>query len=804
MALNYGFCLGDLNREYTSKEFSDAINAVFGDGVSEYGMQFSVSVNGFQPSVDSGYAVAAGRYLENDAREALTISPSSNTEDRTDAIAVRVDHAARKVELSVLEDVDPEAIEQDAGIIRDSTKYCLVLYFVKVRRGVTTLAPDDVTDARGNASVCGYLKPLSAIAGSVLTVYDFVVSGFEQKVAELLQNGDFVIRTGERALAALETVVEESMGFYLGDVVIAVNKPGRSADWLLCDGSNVPEEYPELSALLDGVLPDLPQADTRLRAWMYTGAPHPFDGSGQDDTYTVTASASPASSGQVSGGGTYAQSSQVSLTATPKAGSQFQYWKENGKKISESTNYSFRLYCNRVISAIFEAIYNISTSVSPSGAGTASGAGVYKKGTTATVRATAGYWYRFVEWMENNASVSTSTSFSFSVDRDRSLVALFAEIAAVRISATVSPSGSGSVSGAGTYREGDTVRLSASVPSNKLYKFSEWTENGQRVSVSSTYTFVAATDRTFVAMFEAWSLNWAQSKLVGSYYWSNIAYGNGKFAVVQNGSWNKINYSQDAKVWAEANIDTFANFGSVTYGNGKFVAIGSTPAYSNDAINWTGVEDSPLSSVLWLDIAYGNGKFVATSFQGDFAVSSDGKLWEKYDPISVTINNQEYIYGSWKSIAFGNGRFVTVNTSGVVSFKKKAAHSTDGENWVLVDLPYEIMWNGLTYGNGKFVAVGHENTTTGNTTKGAYSTDGKTWYAMAMPIDAPWSDVAYGDGKFVAVADDGTCAYSLDGINWSASKFSSAVGNGETHIAYGNGRFVIIKRGEETMYYGIV
>lgn len=804
MALNYGFCLGDLNREYTSKEFSDAINAVFGDGVSEYGMQFSVSVNGFQPSVDSGYAVAAGRYLENDAREVLTISPSSNTEDRTDAIVVRVDHADRKVELAVLEDVDPEAIEQDASIIRDSSKYCLVLYFVKVRRGVTTLAPDDVTDARGNTSVCGYLKPLSAIAGSILSVYDFVVSGFEQKVSELLQNGDFVIRTGERALAALETVVEESTGFYLGDVVIAVNKPGRAADWLLCDGSNVPDSYPELSELLDGVLPDLPQVDTRLRAWIYTGAPHTFDGSGQDDKYTVTAAPVPSSAGEVSGGGTYVQSSQVSLTATAVSGSQFQYWQENGKKISESTNYSFRLYCNRVISAVFEAIYNISASVSPSGAGTVSGAGVYKKGAIATVQATAGYWYRFVEWRENNSSVSANASFMFSVDRDRSLVALFSEIAAVRITATVSPAGSGNVSGSGTYREGDTVSLTASVPSNKLYKFSEWTENGQRVSVNSKYTFTASNDRSFVAMFEAWSLNWAQSKLVGSYYWSNIAYGNGKFVVVPDSVGGTINYSQDAKVWAEANVDTFAAFQSVAYGNGKFVAIGSTPAYSMDGVNWTEVENSPLSSNRWEDIAYGNGKFVATSFQGDFAVSSDGKAWTKHDPITVTINNQEYIYGSWQSIAFGNGRFVTVNTSGTVSFKKKAAHSTDGANWELVDLPYEIMWNGLTYGNGKFIAVGHENTTSGNTTKGAYSTDGKTWYAMAMPIEAPWSDVAYGDGKFVAVADDGTCAYSLDGINWSGSRFSPDVVNGETHIAYGNGRFVIVQHGKEKMYYGIV
>lgn len=785
MALNYGFCLGDLNRQYTSKEFSDAINAVFGDGVSEYGMQFSVSVNGFQLSVDSGYAVAAGRYLENDAQEALTISPSSNTEDRTDAIVVRVDHAAREVELAVLEDVDPEAIEEDAGIIRDSTQYCLVLYFVKVRRGVTTLAPDDVTDARGNSAVCGYLKPISSIAGNILSVYNFVVSGFEQKVEDLLQNGEFVIRTGERALAALETVVEESTGFYLGDVVIAVNKPGRDADWLLCDGSNVPEAYPELSELLNGVLPDLPQQDTRLRAWIYTGAPHTFDGRGQDDTYTVTASASPASSGQVSGGGTYVQSSQVSLSATPKTGSQFQYWQENGKKISENTNYSFRLYCNRVISAVFEAIYSISTSVSPSGAGTTSGAGTYKKGATATVRATAGYWYRFVEWRENNAPVSTSTSFSFSVDRDRILVALFSEIAAVRITATVSPSGSGNVSGAGTYREGDTVSLTASVPSNKLYKFAEWTENGQRVSVNSKYTFTASNDRTFVAMFEAWSLVWSQFQLPYYTNWSDIVYGGGKFVAVSMGF--AIAYSSDGKVWAQATGNNQIEYTGVAYGNSLFVAVGNVGvSYSKNGISW---ENSSIpSSAYLLDVSYGNGKFVAVSNGQEVAYSSDGKTWKESQM-------PEYPSFGYQCIAYGNGKFVAL------SWSNMAAYSTDGINWSSTKMPYNMYWNDVIFANGKFVAVGNVGD---GTLQAAYSTNGIEWMPIAMPSAQNWTGISYGDGKFVAVSNGENVAYSADAVEWISDSISGAL-SGRKSIAYGNGKFVSVVRGNmnNKVYYGV-
>lgn len=71
---------------------------------------------------------------------------------------------------------------------------------------------------------------------------------------------------------------------------------------------------------------------------------------------------------------------------------------------------------------------NISTSSSPSLAGTTTGSGTYASGTSATVNATANSGYTFVDWTENGTQVSTNASYSFTVSSDRTLVANFNNI----------------------------------------------------------------------------------------------------------------------------------------------------------------------------------------------------------------------------------------------------------------------------------------------------------------------------------------------------------------------------------------
>lgn len=273
MPLSYGFCLGDITSEYTSAQFSDAIHSVIGDGISLEGAQFSVTVSGFNAAVASGYAIAAGRWLQNDSPHTLTIPPSESTGDRTDALAAHVDYEERKVSLAVLEDVDPVAIRENLGIIRGETEYNLVLFFVRVRRGATTLSPDDITDVRAEEGLCGHITPLSHISTDVLYIYEFLTGGIDREIQRILDLGKDVENKANSAIAALDEAISRKRGVAIGDVIVTLSHPVPQREWLLCNGGLVPPEYAKLYTMLNGRLPNVQREDERFKGYIYGGTP---------------------------------------------------------------------------------------------------------------------------------------------------------------------------------------------------------------------------------------------------------------------------------------------------------------------------------------------------------------------------------------------------------------------------------------------------------------------------------------------------------------------------------------------------
>jgi hypothetical protein len=69
------------------------------------------------------------------------------------------------------------------------------------------------------------------------------------------------------------------------------------------------------------------------------------------------------------------------------------------------------------------------------------------------------------------------------------------------ISVSVSPAEGGTVTGGGTYEQGQSCTLTATA--NEGYAFVNWTENGNEVSTDATYTFTVDGDRALVANFTA-------------------------------------------------------------------------------------------------------------------------------------------------------------------------------------------------------------------------------------------------------------------------------------------------------------
>ncbi len=217
-------------------------------------------------------------------------------------------------------------------------------------------------------------------------------------------------------------------------------------------------------------------------------------------SYSISASANPSEGGSVSGAGNYNYGSTCTVTATANTGYTFTNWTENGEVVSTEASYSFTISGDRELVASFALqSYIISASVNPSEGGNVSGAGSYDYGSTCTLMATANTGYTFTNWKENGEVVSTEAAYSFIVRGDRTLVANFSLLQQFDIAVLALPEEGGSVTGGGTYQYGQSCTLTAEA--NEGYAFTNWTENGEVVSIEVTYTFTVTGNRNFVGNF---------------------------------------------------------------------------------------------------------------------------------------------------------------------------------------------------------------------------------------------------------------------------------------------------------------
>ena len=148
----------------------------------------------------------------------------------------------------------------------------------------------------------------------------------------------------------------------------------------------------------------------------------------QPQTFTISVSANPSNGGSVTGGGTYQQGQQCTVTATANIGYTFVSWTENGNEVSNRSNYTFTVTSNRTLVANFaQQQYTITASASPSNGGTVTGGGTYTYGQTCTLGATPSAGYVFENWTKNGTQVSATTPYTFTVTESGNYVAHFQE-----------------------------------------------------------------------------------------------------------------------------------------------------------------------------------------------------------------------------------------------------------------------------------------------------------------------------------------------------------------------------------------
>ena len=220
------------------------------------------------------------------------------------------------------------------------------------------------------------------------------------------------------------------------------------------------------------------------------------------NSYDVTAmvTVNPIEGGTVTGAGTFNYGQTCTLTATPATGYHLVNWTKNGEEISTDPIYSFIVTEEASYAANFELnSYEITASANPTVGGTVTGAGTYNHFEEITLTATEGEGYTFVSWMENGDEVATTLEYTFTVTGARTLVANF-ELNSYEIAASANPTVGGTVTGAGTYNHFEEITLTAT--EGEGYTFVNWTENGDEVATTLTYTFTVTGPRTLVANFE--------------------------------------------------------------------------------------------------------------------------------------------------------------------------------------------------------------------------------------------------------------------------------------------------------------
>ena len=140
--------------------------------------------------------------------------------------------------------------------------------------------------------------------------------------------------------------------------------------------------------------------------------------------------------------------------------------------------------------------FTLTTSVSPSGAGTITPAtGKYDQGTPVTVTATANTGYQFTGW---SGACTGTGSCTVTISSDKTVIANFA-LVQYTLSTVVSPSGAGAVTPASGSKFDHGTQVAVTATANTGYQFTGWSGGGCSGTGACTLTMTG--DTTVTATF---------------------------------------------------------------------------------------------------------------------------------------------------------------------------------------------------------------------------------------------------------------------------------------------------------------
>jgi hypothetical protein len=343
-----------------------------------------------------------------------------------------------------------------------------------------------------------------------------------------------------------------------------------------------------------------------------------FAGDTTGTNITVNVSSSPAAGGTVTGGGTFAPGTQVTVTATPNQSFTFVEWREGTTVVGTDAQLTFQANAHRNLVAVFSGSpqrYTLLITVTPSEAGFVTvdpepdPGGKYDPGTIVTLTATANSGYRFQSWWVKGFYSQQGNTATLPMEGDRSVTAYFEKFAPDFFVST--------------------IQLTARSEG-------QWNQRSPLPTGNS---------------------------LMGV-AWNGVHY-------VAVGDLGTVLTSPDGINWTPRSSGTDAGLSGIAWSGSQFIAVGESGSIlsSPDGINWTsrvsGTSQS-LQDIIWNGsqlVAVGGDFGWMTGFSGVILTSPDGIDWVPSDShISVPLVR----------VQWGGGQFVAVGIGRSVFFLKSS------------------------------------------------------------------------------------------------------------------------------------
>ena len=207
-------------------------------------------------------------------------------------------------------------------------------------------------------------------------------------------------------------------------------------------------------------------------------------------SYTITTDVNPAGAGTVTGGGTYPEGTEVTLTAMANTGYIFSHWSDglttNPRTITVNANANYTAY---FITGGGGTMYTVNVVSENPLLGSVSGGGTYPAGAVIQISATPSPSARFVSWDDGNADNPRTVT----VIGDITYTAKFEALPMYTITVVSANPAMGTVEGGGTFLEGTVINISATPLTG--YYFIGWSDgnadNPRSITVTANETYVA-------------------------------------------------------------------------------------------------------------------------------------------------------------------------------------------------------------------------------------------------------------------------------------------------------------------------